>query len=70
MEINSDENGSFQMHFSHHSVTIQSTKWQAYFSNLSADGHLKKIRLKQLDHGSKNQRECMPITRIIISNIE
>ena len=25
--------GGFQSHFSHHSVTIQSTEWQAHFSD-------------------------------------
>ena len=33
--LNVDGKGGFQSHFSHHSVTIQSTEWQAHFSGLS-----------------------------------
>ena len=33
--LNGDGKGGFQSHFSHHSVTIQLTEWQAHFSDLS-----------------------------------
>ena len=37
-----DGKGGFQSHFSHHSVTIQSTEWQAHFSDLSVSLFFEK----------------------------
>ena len=39
--LNDDGKGGFQSHFSHRSVTIQSTEWQAHFSDLSVSLFLK-----------------------------
>ena len=35
--LNGNGKRGFQSHFSHHSVTIQSTEWQAHFSDLSVN---------------------------------
>ena len=40
--LNDDGKGGFQSHFSHHSVTIQSTEWQAHFSDLSVSLFFEK----------------------------
>ena len=40
-QLNGDGKGGFQSHFSHHSVTYQSTEWQAHFSDLSVRLFLK-----------------------------
>ena len=39
---NDDGEDGFQSHFSHHSVTIQSTEWQAHFSDLSVSLFFEK----------------------------
>ena len=59
--INGDGKGGFQSHFSHHLVTIQSTEWQAHFSDLSVDFFFKnRITTKRVSNpGSKNQRESV-----------
>ena len=40
--LNDDGKSGFQSHFSHHSVTIQSTEWQAHFSDLSVSLFFEK----------------------------
>ena len=40
--LNDDGKGVFQSHFSHDSVTIQSTEWQAHFSDRSANFFFEK----------------------------
>ena len=41
-QLNDDGKGGFQSHFSHDSMTIQSTGWQAHFSDLSANLFFEK----------------------------
>ena len=56
--LNGDGKGRFQSHFSHHSVTIQSTEWQQHFSDLSVSLIFKnKITPDVSEPGSTNQRE-------------
>ena len=53
-----DGKGGFQSHFSHHSVTIQSTEWQAHFSELLVNFFFLKNKITpELHSECKDQRE-------------
>ena len=40
--LHGDGKGGYQSHFSHQSVTIQSTEWQAHLSDLSVNLYFEK----------------------------
>ena len=55
--LNGDGKGGFQSHLNQHSVTIQSTEWQADFSDLSVCLFKKNEARRGSNLGRKNERE-------------